>query len=569
MKIVSISRLISALLLALLAIGVIGTLLPAFNYLPVLGYTEFSWQPWINLFQAPELYSSLMLTLFSGITATIIALFVALATLSCCYDTRWMRYLQASLSPVLAIPHAAMAIGLLFLLSPSGWVIRLLSPEVTGFDRPPNWLTVQDPYALSLVLALVIKETPYLLFVLLASARQLPVKASIQLGQTLGYSRLTIWRKLLLPLLYPMIRLPIFVVLAFSLTVIDLAIIIGPNTPSTLAVTLFRWFQDADLTLRLQASAGSILLIMIIAICCWCWQQVYLLAHYFSRASYSDGLRRTKADSYLKLGSYLYLLIMAVAALALLVLPLWAFAKRWRFPDALPAKWSLDKFNASTDLLTQLSTTTLLIAFSAAFIALIISVLILEHKRLFSGKVFWFDRFIYIPILLPQVGFLFGLQIALIWSHLNGSLAGVILLHTLYCLPYVYLTLQGPYLKFQQAYYTQALALTQRPLYAFVQVKLAMLKGPLLSAAALAVAVSIAQYLPTLVAGEGRINTLTTEAVALAASGERKQASLMALLQAFMPLLVFIMAHFIAKHWTSWRLAISYRASDKNNISAK
>ena len=569
MKIVSISRLISALLLALLAIGVIGTLLPAFNYLPVLGYTEFSWQPWINLFQAPELYSSLMLTLFSGITATIIALFVALATLSCCYDTRWMRYLQASLSPVLAIPHAAMAIGLLFLLSPSGWVIRLLSPEITGFDRPPNWLTVQDPYALSLVLALVIKETPYLLFVLLASARQLPVKASIQLGQTLGYSRLTIWRKLLLPLLYPMIRLPIFVVLAFSLTVIDLAIIIGPNTPSTLAVTLFRWFQDADLTLRLQASAGSILLIMIIAICCWCWQQVYLLAHYFSRASYSDGLRRTKADSYLKLGSYLYLLIMAVAALALLVLPLWAFAKRWRFPDALPAKWSLDKFNASTDLLTQLSTTTLLIAFSAAFIALIISVLILEHKRLFSGKVFWFDRFIYIPILLPQVGFLFGLQIALIWSHLNGSLAGVILLHTLYCLPYVYLTLQGPYLKFQQAYYTQALALTQRPLYAFVQVKLAMLKGPLLSAAALAVAVSIAQYLPTLVAGEGRINTLTTEAVALAASGERKQASLMALLQAFMPLLVFIMAHFIAKHWTSWRLAISYRASDKNNISAK
>jgi putative thiamine transport system permease protein len=260
---------------------------------------------------------------------------------------------------------------------------------------------------------------------------------------------------------------------------------------------------------------------------------------------------------------------MVVAALALLVLPLWAFAKRWRFPDALPAKWSLDKFNASTDLLTQLSTTTLLIAFSAAFIALIISVLILEHKRLFSGKVFWFDRFIYIPILLPQVGFLFGLQIALIWSHLNGSLAGVILLHTLYCLPYVYLTLQGPYLKFQQGYYTQALALTQRPLYAFVQVKLAMLKGPLLNAAALAVAVSIAQYLPTLVAGEGRINTLTTEAVALAASGERKQASLMALLQAFMPLLVFIMAHFIAKHWTSWRLAIYYRAIDKNNISAK
>jgi len=567
MTLVSFSRLISSLLLLLLAIGVVGTLLPAFNYLPVLGYTDFSWQPWLNLYQAPELYSSVMLTLFSGITATIIALFIAFATLSCCYDTRWMRYLQASLSPVLAIPHAAMAIGLLFLLSPSGWVIRLLSPDLTGFDRPPNWLTVQDPYALSLILALVIKETPYLLFVLLASAKQLPVNESIQFGQTLGYSRLTIWRKLLLPLLYPMIRLPIFVVLAFSLTVIDLAIIIGPNTPSTFAVTLFRWFQDADLTLRLQASAGSILLIIIIAISCWCWQQVYLLGHYFTRASYSDGIRRTMAERYLKLGSYAYLLIMSVAALALLVLPLWAFAKRWRFPDALPSKWSLDKFNTSIDLLTQLSVSTLLIALSASVIALLMSILVLEHKRIFSGKIFWFDRFIYIPILLPQVGFLFGIQVALIWSHLNGSLAAVILLHVLYCLPYVYLTLQGSYLKFEQGYYTQALALTQRPLHAFVQVKLAMLKGPLLSATALGVAVSIAQYLPTLVAGEGRINTLTTEAVALAASGERKQASLMALLQACMPLLVFILAHFVAKHWTSLRLAIYYRAGFQKPIN--
>ena len=157
----------------------------------------------------------------------------------------------------MAIPHAAIAIGLLFLLSPSGWLVRLFSPWLTGFDRPPNWITVQDPYGVSLILALVIKEMPYLLYVMLATMKSIKARESLQVGQALGYSRFTLWRKVLIPQLYPIIRLPIFIVIAFSLTVVDLALVIGPNTPSTLAVTLLRWFNDPDLSMRLMASAGA------------------------------------------------------------------------------------------------------------------------------------------------------------------------------------------------------------------------------------------------------------------------------------------------------------------------
>ncbi|MBL0252916.1 MAG: hypothetical protein IPQ12_10250 [Polaromonas sp.] len=49
-----------------------------------------------------------------------------------------LQRLSVALGPMLAMPHAALAIGLVFLLSPSGWLLRLFSPWLTGFDFPPG-----------------------------------------------------------------------------------------------------------------------------------------------------------------------------------------------------------------------------------------------------------------------------------------------------------------------------------------------------------------------------------------------------------------------------------------------
>jgi len=72
------------------------------------------------------------------------------------------------LTPFLAAPHAAMAIGLAFLLSPSGWIARALAPFL-GWDRPPMWATVNDPGGVALILGLMVKEVPFLLLVILSA----------------------------------------------------------------------------------------------------------------------------------------------------------------------------------------------------------------------------------------------------------------------------------------------------------------------------------------------------------------------------------------------------------------
>ena len=66
--------------------------------------------------------------------------------------------------------------------------------------------------------------------------------------------------------------------------------------------------------------------------------------------------------------------------------------------------------------------------------------------------------------------------------------------------------------------------------------KLPILLRPVLIACAVAFAVSVGQYLPTLFAGNGRVATLTTEAVTLAAGADRRVIGAYALAQALLPL---------------------------------
>lgn len=564
-----ITGIISLLLVFPIAIGLIGTLLPAFAYFPPLGEYNLSFTPWYNLFAQGEFYASLKLTLVTGIAAPLLALWFALSLLAWGYQRPFFRKIEALLSPILAIPHAAIAIGLLFLLSPSGWLVRMFSPWLTGFDRPPNWITVQDPYGVSLILALVIKEMPYLLFVMLATMKSIKARESLQVGQALGYSRFTLWRKVLIPQLYPIIRLPIFIVIAFSLTVVDLALVIGPNTPSTLAVTLLRWFNDPDLSMRLMASAGAVTLMLVIVVVLAGWELSHLLFSRLTRAERSNGKRFGLTDSVLKLGVFLGMFALLNAFVALALLPIWSLTRRWRFPDALPSQWTWDNIDRATPLLMELTSNTLTIALVATIMACTISLVMLETKRhnttgANSSKPHVFDWLIYVPILLPQIGFLFGLHVLLIYSNLNGDLCAIIALHLMYVLPYVYLTLKGPYLAYEEEYLLQANRLNHRPWRNYVLVKIAMLKPAILTAFAIGFSVSIAQYLPTLIAGEGRYSTLTTETVAQAASGDRKQVGSMAMLQALFPIMVFWLAQFIPPRWTKWRLVLKNLFSRRN-----
>jgi putative thiamine transport system permease protein len=119
---------------------------------------------WNSLWEAPGLLRSVGMTLWTGLASTLLAWGITAWLLSQAFGKPWWHRLVRSLSPLLATPHAAFAVGLVFLIAPSGWLLRAVSPWLTGWTQPPQIASSQDSFGLGFIAMLVFKEVPFLLW---------------------------------------------------------------------------------------------------------------------------------------------------------------------------------------------------------------------------------------------------------------------------------------------------------------------------------------------------------------------------------------------------------------------
>lgn len=507
------------------------TLAAALGHLPALGQAGPTLAPLRELIGLPGFGTSLALTLFTGIGSTLLALLAALGLLA-----RFPAVLRV-MPPLLATPHAALALGLAFLLAPSGWIARVIALPM-GWQVPPPFATVNDAQGLALLFGLAVKEMPFLLLMLAAAQARLPMAQIMAAGRSLGYSAGAVWLKLVLPQLYPLVRLPVFITLAYALSVVDMAMILGPGQPPTLAVVLTRGFTDPDPAMILPASAGAVLLVLLIAAVIGVWWLAERGAARAGRRWIMRGGRGRRLNLALPAALGQGLLLAGVSAL--LLIAVWAFAFRWSFPDLWPEGLTLRGWMWGS--WARPLVTTLVLALATTTLALVLAVAWLEGEdRGQMPRARWAEGLLLTPLLLPQIGFLFGLNGLFLQLGLQ-RLPAVFWAQMLFVFPYVLLALSDPWRAIDQRQIRAAAALGAGPGRRLFCVKLPLLAAPLLAAAALGIAVSTAQFLPTLFMGAGRVPTLATEAVALASGADRRAAAVSGLLLAGLPALAYALA---------------------------
>jgi putative thiamine transport system permease protein len=501
----------------------------------------------VALYDHPQFWGSLQLTLSTGLASTVLALLLAIAIVG---QNKTASTLSQA-GTLLALPHLAFAIGLGFLVAPTGLLARLIATLVTGWTSPPPWQTVQDAHGIGLTVALVLKETPFIVWAMASVQGREDVKQGFQgqriAARSLGHGEWSIWLKILLPQILPRMIWPLVAVFSYGMTVVDMALVIGPGQPPTLANLIWTDLNDGEVLANSRGAAGVLVLTCVIIALL---QAAAVLARvsrplrhrYYSAASgkYPD------FDVPFPLWTTVKLLYAAVfVALAIQsVSGYWPFPQVWADQYSLKA-WArllLDGRPLLTSLLLAMATTT------AGLLSCVIWFETLSEKH---------DRLVLaacaLSLCIPPLLIALGQYRLLLQLGLTGTVTGLFMAHVLPVTAYVFVMLQGPCRGFDPRWQQVSDGVAASRLDFLLHVKLPLLKGPLLASAAVGFAVSMAQFVTAQLAAAGRFSTLPMEAVTLASGSNRPLFATYALALMLLPLLAFLLAGILSR--SRWSMA--------------
>lgn len=479
------------------------------------------------------LASSVWQSIFSALFSSLFALYIAFFIYSQ-YQSRakvGALWLEKYLSPLLSLPHLAIALGLVFLFSESG---VFFSGAEAGLPR--KGLS-------TFIMAIIIKEVPFFLLILIAVGRQLPLRTWLLQGQALGYNTVTSWWLLVFPNMLKQVRLALLAASAYTLSVVDMNLLVGPNIPELFAVSVYRWqssFSEGDQALGFWA---NVLLLLMLAV------TITLLYGHEKLAN--KGLKhwaimgRTAPLQFVSKLATAWLPASGLLTLLMVVVfVLWSFGYNWHNDTASlstlnPHLWQDEWLFVALPLHNAF-----LIALGAAFLGIAFALLALELQRQ-KGR-YWPDYIWLLGILLPQLSMVLGWQVLHIWLEGGYNIGWVIVAHLPFTFGYAYLVLKGPFQSIDPNYQLIAASFGYSPWQSWWKIRFRLLLTAIFSAFAITFAVSIAQYIPTLLIGAGRVTTITTEAVAIGTGSQQDVSALYVLLQSILPFAVFVITAFLS-----------------------
>ncbi|GAA6185830.1 ABC transporter permease subunit [Aliiglaciecola sp. NS0011-25] len=503
-----------------------------------------SWSDIARFFAYNGLASTVLSTLALSLLAPLLALYIAFMVYSQYrFNPRWQA-LEKRLAPLLSLPHLAVALGLVYLFSSGGMLWSSLW-GVFGYS-PPQWLGLPHKSLVTMLLAISIKEVPFFLLIFSALGRQLAIKNWLLQGRALGHSESASWWLLVFPIILKQSRLALLAAMAYSLSVLDISLLVGPNIPELYAVVLYNWQTGFTAEQQTLAFVGNLVLLVLLALLI---VGIYLHEWWAVKRLRNRAVKGTnlKIVRISRLFTH-WLGFFSLLTLAILVTFLvWSLG--WNNQGTIntlsSVNWSFRLWQDEWFFMQGPLLNSLYIALLSGVIGVFMAILALELQR--QSTVYLPDYIWLMAILLPQLSMVYGWQIS--HTALNGGYHSgwIILSHLPFTFAYSYLVLRGPFQSLDRHFELVAASFGYNYWQQFWKIRMMLLRPAMLSALAIAFSVSVAQYIPTLMIGAGRVTTITTEAVAIASGNEQNITAIYMLVQASLPFIAFFTASIMAQ----------------------
>jgi putative spermidine/putrescine transport system permease protein len=247
-----------SLIIPIMGIGIARVAMGAFGLWSDYGRSSFSWAGFSSF--DFSLAKSVELTLLIASISTALALCVGTLAAHYIYQTkRHARLLKIGVGVTLLTPHLVSAVSINLLLGDSGFLARLLRPELHFWPQ-----FIAGPYWLGVIIDFAWKESAFVALMLLAV---LPNTTSgmVETAQMLKAGPKRVLRQVLLPLVKPSLILSGGLAFIYAIGSYEAAWLLGRSYPEPLAVLTYRLFANSDLVFRPQAYASALISLVIIA----------------------------------------------------------------------------------------------------------------------------------------------------------------------------------------------------------------------------------------------------------------------------------------------------------------
>lgn len=212
------------IILATLSLGALaGTISTSLRPDAILG-GSYGFAAWDRLLTDSTFWSSVLFTLRTAVIATLLSALLAIPFAKLLSSADTPGHIRFLASVPIPIPHLVFASLMVSWLGPGGLLDR------AGFSSG----VVADDFGLGIILTYVVKETPFLTLLILATSGR-DIARREEVARTLGLGRLDRWRAAYLPSITKPLLLGSLLIAAFVVNSTEVPAVIGPIDPDSIS----------------------------------------------------------------------------------------------------------------------------------------------------------------------------------------------------------------------------------------------------------------------------------------------------------------------------------------------